>query len=83
MLFRSPETTIFYNLESDSRVELTIYNLKGQKVRSLVNELQPKGNHQVAWNGRDDNNKSVASGVFFYRMKSGKFSSTKKMILLK
>lgn len=79
----NPETTIFYNLESDSRVELTIYNLKGQKVRSLVNELQPKGNHQVAWNGRDDNNKSVASGVFFYRMKSGKFSSTKKMILLK
>lgn len=79
----NPETTIFYNLESESRVELTIYNLKGQKVRSLVNELQPKGHHQIVWNGTDDNDKNCSSGVYFYKLRNGRFSSTKKMILMK
>ena len=79
----NPETTIFYNLEQASKVELIIYNIRGQKVRTLVNEPQGKGKHQIIWNGKDDKNQAVASGVYLYRMKNGKFSSSKKMILLK
>ncbi|MFA7056137.1 MAG: choice-of-anchor J domain-containing protein, partial [Candidatus Cloacimonadales bacterium] len=79
----NPETTIAFSTKENGPVSLDIYNIRGQKVRSLVNENRESGDHSVVWNGKDDNGKSVASGVFFYRMKSGKFSSTKKMILMK
>ncbi len=79
----NPETSISYNLREAGQVTLDIYNLKGQKVRTLVNEHQDKGQHNVVWNGKDENNSSVASGVYFYRMSNGSYSSTKKMILMK
>ena len=79
----NPETTISYNIKEADLVSLDIYNVKGQKVKSLVNDRQTAGRHDIVWNGKDDNGKSVSSGVFFYRMKSGKYTSTKKMILMK
>lgn len=79
----NPETRISYNLKSAEHVIIDVYNIKGQKVKSLVNELKERGNHTVVWNGRDDSNNSVSSGLYFYKMKSGKYTSTKKMILLK
>ena len=79
----NPETSIVFSLKDAGNVSLDIYNLKGQKVKTLLNEHREAGTHNIVWNGKDDNGKSVASGVFFYRMKNGKFSSTKKMILLK
>lgn len=79
----NPETTISYKLRKAGHVTLDIFNIKGQKVNSLVNKKQVQGNHTVIWNGRDDNNRAVASGVYFYKMRSGFFSSTKKMILMK
>ncbi len=79
----NPETSISYNLRKAGQVTLDIFNLKGQKVRSLVNEHQEKGQHKVVWNGKDQNNSNVASGVYFYKMSSGSYSSTKKMILMK
>lgn len=79
----NPETAIYYSLKDAGRVSLEIYNLKGQKVKTLINKNQAAGNHSIVWNGKDNNNKSVASGIYFYRIKSGKYSSTKKMILMK
>jgi flagellar hook assembly protein FlgD len=64
-------------------VTIEVYNLKGQLVRTLVNEIKTAGNYSVVWNGRDNNNQPVSSGVYFYKMNTGKYSSTKKMILMK
>ncbi|MFA7056669.1 MAG: chitobiase/beta-hexosaminidase C-terminal domain-containing protein [Candidatus Cloacimonadales bacterium] len=79
----NPETTISYNLRDAGQVTLDIYNLKGQLVKTLVNERQTAGAHSIVWNGKDEGNRSVSSGVYFYKMRNGKFSSTKKMILMK
>ncbi len=79
----NPETTIAFSTKENGPVSIDIFNVKGQKVRTLVNDNMEAGNHTVVWNGQNDNGKNVASGVFFYRMKSGKYSSTKKMILMK
>jgi flagellar hook assembly protein FlgD len=64
-------------------VELVIYNILGQKVRTLVNKPLEPGEHKVTWNGTDNSGRPVASGIYFYRMKAGNYSETKKMILKK
>lgn len=79
----NPSTTIKYSLKSATPVKIEIFNTKGQKVRTLVNEVKSADNHSVIWNGRDDSNKVCGSGVYFYKMTAGKMSSTKKMIMLK
>jgi len=79
----NPVTNIAYSVKEDSDVTLEIYNVKGQLVRTLVNEHVTAGNHSVMWNGTDDAGRTVGSGVFFYRMHAGDFTSTQKMILLK
>jgi len=79
----NPETTISYSIKGTNPVTIEIYNTKGQKVKTLVNETKAEGHYQAKWDGRDDNNQPVTSGVYFFRMKSGKFTSSKKMILLK
>ena len=79
----NPETSIAFSMKEAGNVTVDVYNVKGQKVKTLLNEYRSAGNHNVVWNGRDDNNKQVASGVYLYKMRNGKFSSTKKMILMK
>lgn len=79
----NPTTTISFSLVAENKVKLTIYNLKGQKVKRLVNEQLPAGKHIAVWNGKDDSGKKAASGIYFYKFKAGKFVSTKKMILMK
>ena len=79
----NPETRISFLTKENGPVSIDIYNIKGQRVRSLLNENREAGVHNVVWNGKDDKGKNVASGVFFYRMKSGQYTSTKKMILMK
>lgn len=79
----NPETTISFSLQTAGDVTVDIYNLKGQKVKSLINEQKEAGKHSVVWNGTDENNKNVSSGVYFYRLKSGKSSVSRKMILMK
>jgi hypothetical protein len=80
----NPTTTISFSVaQTLSFVELEIYNIKGQKVKTLINEKIQVGNHQVVWNGKDGNGKQVASGIYFYKMKSGNYNKTKKMLLLK
>lgn len=79
----NPSTTISFSLANAGNVNIEIYNQKGQKVHSLVNAEMNAGMHQLQWNGKDDNGNSVSSGIYYYRMKSGKFSSTRKMVLMK
>ena len=80
----NPSTTISFNIYEPAKVELDIFNIKGQKIKTLVNENLVKGIHEVLWNGRNDNNKSVASGVYFYKLSvNGKDYSVKKCLMLK
>ena len=79
----NPETTISFSLQTAGDVTVDIYNIKGQKVKSLVNDHKDAGRHSVVWNGTDENNKNVSSGVYFYKLKSGKMSLSRKMILMK
>jgi hypothetical protein len=62
---------------------LAIYNIRGQRVRTLINENKLPGEYQVIWDGKDDGGKDVASGVYFYQLRVGNFSEPKKMLLLK
>lgn len=79
----NPETTISYSVKSAKPVSIEIYNTKGQKVKTLVNDIKAKGEHTVKWNGTDNNGISVSGGVYIYRMKIENYTSTKKMILMK
>lgn len=79
----NPETSIRYSIASPSQVRMDIYNIKGQLIRTLINESKSAGEHRAIWNGKDDKGNSVSSGVYFYKLSSGRFSSTKKMILMK
>ncbi|MDD3465262.1 MAG: chitobiase/beta-hexosaminidase C-terminal domain-containing protein [Candidatus Cloacimonetes bacterium] len=79
----NPSTTISFTTAKAAPVQITIYNLKGQAVRTWNLETEAGGNHSVLWDGLDDNGLSLSSGVYFYRMFSGAYSSTRKMVLMK
>ncbi len=71
-------TVISYDLPYMSHVTIDVYNILGGKIETLVDAQQPAGNHQVVWNANDR-----ASGVYFYRIQTGEFTETRKMLLLK
>ncbi len=79
----NPETAISYQLAAASEVELAIYNVLGQKVRTLVQARQPAGRYEVKWDGRSDAGVSVASGVYIYRFTAGPYQKVMKMVLLR
>ena len=80
----NPITTISFSVtQTSSFVTLNIYNIKGQQVKQLISEQLPAGQHSVVWNGKDDKNKSVSTGIYFYKLKVKKYEKTRKMILLK
>ena len=79
----NPSTTISFDLAQASNISVIVYNIKGQKVRTLLNEYRENGTHSIYWNGTDNSNKSVASGLYFYKLTSGKDTVTHKMLLLK
>ncbi len=80
----NPETTIEFSLKEQSYTQLSIYNLKGQKVKTLVNAQLDKGNHSTTWKGDDDNGSKVGSGVYFYKLQvNGKTIDLRKCLLLK
>jgi len=79
----NPETHINYQLPEPSCVVLKIFNTRGQEIRSLVNEYQPAGTYTVQWNGRNNNDNQVASGIYLYQINAGDFVCSKKMALLR
>ncbi len=79
----NPETDISYALPTECNVKLTIYNVAGQNVRTLVDEHQTTGFKTIHWNGKDNAGKELASGVYFYKIQAGAFTEARKMILMK
>jgi len=79
----NPVTVVTYAAPHEGHVELAIYNIAGQLVKTLVDGQQTPGWHTVTWDGRDDNGRSVASGVYFARMQAESFTGSTKMVLLK
>ncbi len=79
----NPGTEIEYTLHKPTYVTLQIYNLLGQKVKTLVNEYQPFGSHHIVWDGKNERGKIASSGIYFYRLEVNGVSQTKRMVLLK
>jgi len=79
----NPSTIIRFTVHCPLHTTLIIYNLLGQKVRTLVDEPKAVGNYKVIWNGKDDRGKDLSSGIYFYQLKTRELSETKKMVLLK
>jgi len=65
------------------QASLKVYNILGEKVKTLFDEAKYPGNHSVTWDGTNDRGEKIASGVYLYRLSTGKYSETKKMTLLK
>lgn len=78
----NPATTITYDLEKSAPVTLTVYNLRGQRVRTLVQATQGAGSYAVQWDGRDDTGRPVSSGMYVYRLQAGERVASRKMTLL-
>ncbi|MEA1972872.1 MAG: T9SS type A sorting domain-containing protein, partial [Candidatus Cloacimonadota bacterium] len=80
----NPITTIKFSISNSSNVEISVYNILGQKVRQLVNNQLTEGQHTVVWNGTDYQNNIVGSGVYFYKLiQDGKQIDTNKCLLIK
>jgi hypothetical protein len=79
----NPTTTISYALPTNSYVKLSIYNILGQKVKTLVDGEEQAGFKNVIWEGKNDRGEEVGSGIYFYRIQTGSFTKTAKMSLLK
>jgi hypothetical protein len=79
----NPSTTIRYSLKSETKVTLMVYNLLGQEITTLVDELQPPGEKQVTWDGKNRKGIQVASGMYVYRMTAGSFVASYRMLLSK
>ena len=79
----NPTTHITFSIPKEGKVNLSVYNIKGQLVKTLVNRRIISGSHIVNWNGQDNAGKRVSSGVYFYKLKTAEKEISKKMLLLK
>jgi hypothetical protein len=79
----NPETTISFSLTNADFASLIVYNLKGEKVATIADGILPAGEHNYIWHGNDDNATPVATGIYFYQLKTSQQTETRKMILLK
>ena len=79
----NPETCIEYILTEAGEVNLSIYDIKGRLINTLVNGYEAAGEHSIVWVGDDFRGSSAVSGVYFYKINNGKFTTSKKMILMK
>jgi len=79
----NPTTTISFEMTREGLITIDVYNSKGQKIRSLVNGVRNAGGHMVVWDGHDDSGIAVSSGIYFYRMQTEGYTSTRKMLLMK
>jgi hypothetical protein len=79
----NPETTIEFALPAAARVELTVFNVLGQQVNTLISGDCPAGVNRIVWNGTDQGGQAAASGIYLYRLSAGETVLTRKMMLLK
>lgn len=79
----NPETTIDFMTAKEGNVKITIFNIKGQKVCELFNGVLPNGSHQLNWNGKDQNNNKVGTGIYFYTISTHQSTVSRKMTLIK
>ena len=79
----NPSTTISYDLSQETYVRITIYDITGKRIRTLVNQLQSVGTRTIVWDGMDDFNRTVSGGVYLYSIEAAAFRKTRKMLLLK
>lgn len=79
----NPSTTITFSIPSEMVCNLDVYNIRGQKVKTLLNENRMAGRHSVVWDGKDANGRSVSSGVYFYRLTTPNRTHISKMLLMK
>ena len=79
----NPETAIGYSLAENGQVTLMVYDMLGQRVRTLVDEVQPAGEYEVRWDGRGEAGVQMASGLYFCRLQADSFSGGRSMLLLK
>jgi hypothetical protein len=79
----NPVTTFTYDLPVATPVKLSIYDLTGRLIRTLRNgTVEPAGRHKATWNGRDDQGRAVAAGVYFYRLETEGYTETRRMTLI-
>jgi hypothetical protein len=79
----NPATTIEYSISRDSHVNLSVYNVRGQLVRTLLDGFQRSNRYSIAWDGTDNQGRSVASGVYFCRINTEDFRQSRKMVLVR
>jgi len=80
----NPSTTIEFSIQSNSKVDLSVYNIKGQNIKTIANNEFTKGSHSVIWNGNDESENPVSSGIYFYKLFiNGKTEAVNKCLLLK
>lgn len=79
----NPVTNISYTISNSDDVSIKIFDMTGKEIRTLLNKFQNKGSYSLVWNGTDNSGSSVGSGVYFYRLQSGNFSETKRMVFVK
>ncbi|MDP3115446.1 MAG: C25 family cysteine peptidase [Candidatus Cloacimonadaceae bacterium] len=79
----NPSTTIRYSISEEGKTSIKIFNIKGQLIRVLADGIKAKGSHAVVWDGTDNNGRAVSSGIYLYRLESGKHRQTKRMLMLK
>ncbi len=78
------ETNIVFNLPEDGKIQLDIFNIRGQKIKTLLNDQITAGEHLVVWDGEDASGKKVGSGLYLYKLNiNGKTELAKKCMLLK
>jgi hypothetical protein len=79
----NPTTTIKFDMKEKGPVTLKVYNVAGQLVRTLVDDVRDAAAYSIAWDGRNNIGSDVASGIYFYKMETNGFSETRKMVLLR
>ncbi|MCH8012349.1 MAG: T9SS type A sorting domain-containing protein [Candidatus Marinimicrobia bacterium] len=79
----NPYSTISFGLPEQAYIRLTIYDILGRKVRTLMDKRLEPGYHEIVWNGKDNHGNNVSSGMYLYAIQAGHFISVRKMVLLR
>ena len=79
----NPSTTLSFDVPNSEKISINIYNVKGQLVKNICNQVYDKGYHSIIWNGKDNNGTQCGTGVYFYKMQAGKTTQTQKMMMIK